>query len=71
MFLGMGKNWLVKGKDGCSRKKPANISVLFRRIWREDTMFPYNGADSVFVKISFKIGENKLIIEEWSETALS
>jgi hypothetical protein len=37
----------------------------------EDTMFPYNGADSVFVKVSFKTGENKLIIEEWSETALS
>ena len=34
-------------------------------------MFPYNGADSVFVKVSFKTGENKLIIEEWSETALS
>jgi hypothetical protein len=34
----------------------------------EDSMFPFKGEDSVFVKISFKIGgEEKLIIERWVE----
>jgi hypothetical protein len=33
-------------------------------------MFPYKGADSVFVKVSFKTGEDKLLIEKWHEIVL-
>jgi len=30
-------------------------------------MFPFKGADSVFVKVSFKLGDDKLLVEEWRE----
>jgi len=33
----------------------------------EDSMFPFKVAESIFVKVSFKPGDNKLIVEGWKE----
>jgi len=33
----------------------------------EDSMFPFKGAASINVKISFKSGTNELVIEKWKE----
>lgn len=34
----------------------------------EDSIFPFKGADSVFVKVSFKHGDPKrLLIKQWKE----
>jgi len=33
----------------------------------EDSMFPFKGSDSIPVKVHFKIGDDKLIIEKWEE----
>jgi len=30
-------------------------------------MFPFKGADSIFVKVSFKLKDDKLIVEKWVE----
>jgi len=30
-------------------------------------MFPFKGSDSILVKVSFKLGDNKLLIEKWKE----
>jgi hypothetical protein len=30
-------------------------------------MFPFRGSDSIFVKVSFKLGDNKLLVEKWKE----
>jgi hypothetical protein len=31
-------------------------------------MFPFNDSDSIFVKVSFKIGDTtKLLVEKWKE----
>ena len=60
-----------EGKGRLFRRKDGKYLIYVPKDLAEDTMFPYKGADSVFVKVSFKTGENKLIIEEWSETALS
>ena len=33
-----------------------------------DSMFPFKGSDSIFVKVSFKpSGVKRLIVEEWKE----
>jgi hypothetical protein len=32
-------------------------------------MFPFKEADSVFVKVSFKLGDSKLHVEKWVEPA--
>ena len=31
----------------------------------EDSMFPFKGSDSIFVKVSFKIRDDKLLVEKW------
>ena len=33
----------------------------------EDSMFPFKGSTSIPLKISFKMGDNKLLIEKWEE----
>jgi hypothetical protein len=33
----------------------------------EDSMFPFKVADSVYVRVGFKQGENKLVITEWKD----
>jgi hypothetical protein len=60
-----------EGKGRLFRRKDGKYLIYVPKDLAEDTMFPYKGSDSVFVKVSFKTGENKLIIEKWSETALS
>jgi hypothetical protein len=60
-----------EGKGRLFRRKDGKYLIYLPKDLAEDTMFPYKGADSVFVKVSFKTGENKLVIEKWSEPALS
>ncbi len=62
-----GKGTLFKRKDG---KYLIYVPVDLA----EDSMFPFKdfkktkrGAESIPVKISFKIGNNNLIIEKWQE----
>lgn len=62
-----GKGTLFKRKDG---KYLIYVPVDLA----EDSMFPFKdfkktkrGAESIPVKISFKIGNNKLIIEKWQK----
>jgi len=45
-------------------------SESFRKVFKdfaEDSMFPFKGSESIFVKVSFKLGDNKLLIEKWEE----
>jgi hypothetical protein len=32
----------------------------------EDSMFPFKGAASIFVKVGFKLGGDKILVEKWS-----
>jgi hypothetical protein len=59
-----------EGKGRLFRRKDDEYLIYVPKDLAEDTMFPYKGADSVFVKVSFKTGENKLVIEKWSELGL-
>jgi hypothetical protein len=52
------------------RRKDGKYLIYVPKDLAEDTMFPYKGADSVFVKVSFKTGEDRLLIERWNETVL-
>jgi len=31
----------------------------------EDSMFPFKGSDAIAVKVSFALGNNKVVIEKW------
>jgi hypothetical protein len=55
-----GRGRLFKRKDG-------KYLIYLPKDLAEDSMFPFKGSDSVFVKIVFKLGENKLVVEKWKE----
>jgi hypothetical protein len=56
-----GRGRLFKRKDG-------KFLIYIPMDLAEDSMFPFKGADSIYVKVSFKIGEtNKLLVERWKE----
>jgi hypothetical protein len=55
-----GKGRLFKRKDG-------KFLIYLPKDLAEDSMFPFKVSDSIFVKISFKLGDNKLTVEKWEE----
>ena len=56
-----GRGRLFKRKDG-------KYLVYLPKDLAEDSMFPFKEADSIFVKVSFQLGHEKLSIERWSDT---
>ncbi len=63
-----------EGKGNLFRRKDGKYLIYVPVDLAEDSMFPFKdfkktkrGAESIPVKISFKIGDNKLIIEKWQE----
>jgi hypothetical protein len=54
-----GRGRLFKRKDG-------KYLVYLPKDLAEDSMFPFKAADSTFVKVSFKLGDNKLAVEKWA-----
>ena len=55
-----GRGRLFKRKDG-------KYLIYLPKDLAEDTMFPYKGEESVFVKVSFTTGRDTLLIEKWSK----
>ena len=55
-----GRGRLFKRKDG-------KYLIYVPKDLAEDSMFPFKGAESVFVKLSFKMGETRLFIEKWAQ----
>lgn len=53
-----GRGRLFKRKDG-------KYLIYLPKDLAEDTMFPYKGEDSIFVKVSFTTGGDRLLIEKW------
>lgn len=56
-----------EGKGRLFRRKDGKFLIYLPKDLAEDSMFPFKGSDSIFVKVSFKIGEEKLFIEKWRE----
>lgn len=57
-----------EGRGRLFRRKDGKYLIYIPKDLAEDSMFPFKGSDSMFVKVSFKVGgEEKLIIERWKE----
>ncbi len=56
-----------EGRGRLFRRKDGKFLMYLPKDLAEDSMFPFKGSDSIFVKVSFKIGDNKLLIERWTE----
>jgi len=57
-----------EGKGRLFRRKDGKYLIYLPKDLAEDSMFPFKGSDSIFVKISFKLGDNKLVVEKWTES---
>jgi len=55
-----GKGRLFKRKDG-------KYLVYLPKDLAEDSMFPFKVTSSTFVKVKFALGEDKVLIEKWTE----
>jgi hypothetical protein len=63
-----GELMVSEGKGRLFKRKDGKYLIYLPKDLAEDTMFPYRGEESVFVKVSFAMGENKLLIEKWSKS---
>jgi hypothetical protein len=65
-----GELMVSEGKGRLFRRKDGKYLIYVPKDLAEDTMFPYKCVDSVFVRISFKTGDNRLVVERWIEPRL-
>ena len=57
-----------EGRGRLFRRKDGKYLIYIPKDLAEDSMFPFKGADSIFVKVSFKVGDpTKLLVERWKE----
>jgi hypothetical protein len=54
-----------EGRGRLFRRKDGKYLIYLPKDLAEDSMFPFKGADSIFVKVSFKMGGNNLLIEKY------
>lgn len=64
---GANRKMVNEGRGRLFRRKDGKYLIYLPLDLAEDSMFPFKGGDSVYVKVSFKIGDNKLIVEKWQE----
>ena len=56
------------GRGRLFRRKDGKYLIYLPKDLAEDSMFPFKGADSIFVKVSFRIGKSsELLVEKWRE----
>jgi hypothetical protein len=56
-----------EGRGRLFRRKDGKYLIYIPKDLAEDSMFPFKGADSIFVKVTFKLGGKDLLIETWVE----
>jgi hypothetical protein len=54
-----------EGKGRLFRRKDGKYLVYLPKDLAEDSMFPFKGSDTIFVKVSFALGDNKITVEKW------
>ena len=56
------------GKGRVFRRKDGKFLLYLPKDFAEDSMFPFKFKDnnSVFVKVSFKLGGKDILVEEWT-----
>jgi len=60
-----------EGRGRLFRRKDGKYLIYLPKDLAEDSMFPFKGADSIFVKVSFKPGgAQKLLVNKWEELEL-
>jgi hypothetical protein len=54
-----------EGRGRLFRRKDGKYLIYLPKDLAEDSMFPFRGTDSIFIKVSFEMGGKNLLIEKW------
>jgi len=54
-----------EGRGRLFRRKDGKYLIYLPKDLAEDSMFPFKGVDAIFVKVSFKLKGDYLLIEKW------
>lgn len=57
-----------EGKGRLFRRKDGKYMVYLPKDLAEDSMFPFKVTGSRFVKVSFTLGDSKVLIEKWPDS---
>ena len=55
-----------EGRGRLFRRKDGKYLVYLPKDLAEDSMFPFKVTESIFVKVSFALGDDKVLIEKWT-----
>ncbi len=58
-----------EGRGRLFRRKDGKYLIYVPLDLAEDSMFPFKTKSSIKLKISFKIGDDKVIVEKWNEAS--
>ena len=56
-----------EGRGRLFRRKDGKFLIYIPKDLAEDSMFPFKGASSILVKVTFKLGDDRILIEKWEE----
>ena len=56
-----------EGRGRVFRRKDGKYLIYLPKDLAEDSMFPFKMETSIKVKVSFKVGDEKLVVEKWKE----
>jgi len=60
-----------EGRGRLFRRKDGKYLIYLPKDLAEDSMFPFKGADSIYVKVGFKLKDDKMLVEKWVEPETS
>lgn len=49
------------------RRKDGKYMIYLPKNLAEDSLFPFTESDSIFVRLTFKLGDDRLLVEQWKE----
>jgi len=55
------------GRGRLFRRKDGKYLIYLPKDLAEDSMFPFKDSDSVFVKVAFKLGDTRLVVDKWKD----
>jgi hypothetical protein len=56
-----------EGKGRLFRRKDGKFLIYLPKDLAEDSMFPFKTIDSIKVKVTFRLGDDKILVEKWKE----
>jgi len=59
-----------EGRGRLFRRKDGKFLIYLPKDFAEDSMFPFKTLDSMFAKVSFKLGGTTVLVEKWKEPIL-